>query len=85
MFWIYLALVNAATFGAFAFDKLAARNEWRRVPEFNLLTLAFIGGTPGAIAAQQLFRHKTSKQPFRGILIAIAALHVIGAAVYVGS
>lgn len=36
----------------------------RRVPEADLLALAFIGGTPGAFLARRLFRHKTRKQPF---------------------
>jgi uncharacterized membrane protein YsdA (DUF1294 family) len=35
--------------------------------------LALIGGTPGAIAAQQLVRHKTRKEPFRSLLWGIAA------------
>ena len=30
-----------------------------------LLSLGFVGGWPGAIVAQQLFRHKTAKRSFR--------------------
>jgi uncharacterized membrane protein YsdA (DUF1294 family) len=81
----YFVLINLATFGAFALDKVAAENQRRRTPEMTLLGLAFIGGSLGALTAQQLLRHKTRKQPFRAILIAIAALHIIGAATYLGS
>lgn len=77
--WSYLAVINLLTFGAFALDKAAAENDHRRTPETTLLALAFVGGSLGALTAQQLLRHKTRKQPFRSILIAIAALHIAGA------
>lgn len=85
VFWAYLAFINLVTFGAFALDKVAAQNQRRRTPEATLLGLAFVGGSIGALMAQQFLRHKTRKQPFRSILIAIAALHVIAAAVYLFS
>jgi uncharacterized membrane protein YsdA (DUF1294 family) len=44
---------------------MAARRAWRRVPEATLLAFGVLGGWAGAIAGQQLFRHKTQKQPFR--------------------
>jgi uncharacterized membrane protein YsdA (DUF1294 family) len=79
MFWIYLAAINVVTFGAFARDKIAAGNDRRRTPETTLLTLALIGGSIGALTAQQLLRHKTHKQPFRALLITIAVMHLAGA------
>ena len=46
-------------------DKTAAQaNEWR-IPEGTLLMLGLLGGWPGAIMAQQMLRHKTSKVSFR--------------------
>ncbi len=39
--------------------------------------LAFVGGSPGAIIAQQRLRHKTRKQPIRAQFILIASLHVL--------
>lgn len=81
-FWIYLTAINLFTFGAFALDKAAAESNRHRTPETTLLTLAFIGGSLGALTAQQVLRHKTRKQPFRGILIAIAAVHMVGATLY---
>lgn len=80
--WAYLVLINLATFGAFALDKVAAENQRRRTPEMKLLGLALIGGSAGALIAQQFLRHKTRKQPFRALLFAIIALHVIAAALW---
>ncbi len=60
----WLALINAWTFYRFRQDKQrAARGDWR-VSESELLSLAFLGGTPAAFAARHLLRHKTRKQPF---------------------
>ena len=70
----YLVLVNALAFGLFALDKRAAGRRTRRIPERVLLQVALVGGTPGAMAAQQILRHKTRKQPFRTRLWLICAL-----------
>ncbi|MCU6161493.1 DUF1294 domain-containing protein [Enterobacter bugandensis] len=35
------------------------------LPEVTLLAFGTVGGWPGAILGQQLFRHKTQKQPFK--------------------
>ena len=52
----------------------------RRIPEAQLLGLALIGGSPGALLARRLFRHKTRKQPFTAWLYAIVALQVASVA-----
>ncbi len=62
---ITYATVSAVTFIAYGADKGAARRSGRRVPESTLHVLALLGGWPGALVAQQVFRHKTRKQPFR--------------------
>lgn len=72
----YLLIVNLFAFGAFAMDKAAAESGRRRIPEFTLLALALVGGSVGALIGQRVMRHKTRKQPFRSILIAIALLHI---------
>jgi len=74
---LYLALINLLAFGAFRADKRAAENGRRRTPENTLLLLAAIGGTSGAFAASQIFRHKTRKQPFRTILWMIAIAQAV--------
>lgn len=57
-------------------DKARAVAGGRRIPEADLLGLALIGGSPGAFAARQLFRHKTRKEPFSTRLMLIAAVQV---------
>ncbi len=69
----YLALVNLTAFANFGWDKRCAISGDRRIPEKTLLGLALIGGAFGAVAAQQTFRHKTRKEPFRTLLWLILA------------
>jgi uncharacterized membrane protein YsdA (DUF1294 family) len=63
-------------FWALASDKRRAMAGLRRTPERDLLGLALLGGSAGAIAAQQMFRHKTRKEPFRTLLWSTAAVQV---------
>lgn len=58
------AAVSVGTLTAYALDKSAARAHRWRIAERSLLLLGLIGGWPGAIVAQQLFRHKTRKRRF---------------------
>lgn len=39
----------------------------RRPNEGTLILLGLLCGWPGGMAAQQVFRHKTKKQPFRAV------------------
>jgi uncharacterized membrane protein YsdA (DUF1294 family) len=71
---LFLTL-NLLVFSIYFMDKQAARHGRRRISERTLLILALIGGSLGALAAQQLLRHKTRKEPFRSILAAILILH----------
>lgn len=69
----WLALTNMLAFTAFGLDKRRAVNGDGRIPETTLLLLATIGGWIGAKLAQQVFRHKTGKQPF-GVLLNLSGL-----------
>ena len=69
---LYAVAINAVTFAAFAWNKRAAERRAWRVPERRLLVLAALGGSPGALAGQQLLRHKTRKAPFRTWLWMVA-------------
>jgi uncharacterized membrane protein YsdA (DUF1294 family) len=71
---LFLTL-NLLVFSIYFMDKQAARHGRWRISERTLLTPALIGGSLGALAAQQLLRHKTRKEPFRSILAAILILH----------
>ena len=66
-------LVNLVTIFRFWQDKQRAIAGERRVPESDLLGLAAVGGSPGALLARQMFRHKTRKQPFSNHLHLILA------------
>jgi uncharacterized membrane protein YsdA (DUF1294 family) len=71
---LLLLLVNLVTLLRYRADKRrAAAGAWR-VPESTLLGLALIGGTPAALVACRLFRHKTRKQPFATLLLLTAAV-----------
>jgi uncharacterized membrane protein YsdA (DUF1294 family) len=61
----YLLAINLSTFLAYAYDKWASTREGLRLPERSLHLLAAFGGSPAALAAQQLLRHKTRKRPFQ--------------------
>ncbi|SUI02622.1 Putative inner membrane protein [Salmonella enterica subsp. indica] len=66
---MWFLLANVLTLVIYGMDKMAARKTWRRVPESTLLVFGVVGGWPGAIVGQQLFRHKTQKQPFKTYFI----------------
>lgn len=72
--------VNALTMLRFWQDKRRAQAGRRRIAEAELLQLAMIGGSPAALLARRLFRHKTRKEPFstRLLVIAAAQLGVVG-------
>ena len=61
-------------------DKVAAQREHQRIPEANLHLASLLGGWPGALIAQQAFRHKTIKQPFQVVFWVTVALNLAGVA-----
>jgi len=73
---IWFLLTNVLTLVIYGVDKMAARKAWRRVPESTLLVFGVVGGWPGAMVGQQLFRHKTQKQPFKTYFIVSVILSV---------
>ena len=61
------AVLSGVALVMYRADKVAAQKGAWRTPEANLHAVAFLGGWPGALVARPLFRHKTTKQPFRTI------------------
>lgn len=70
---VFLVL-NGWTVLRFWQDKQRAIAGERRVPKSDLLGLALIGGSPGALLARKWFRHKTRKEPFSTKLLLIVAI-----------
>jgi uncharacterized membrane protein YsdA (DUF1294 family) len=62
----YLGL-SMFSFLFYFFDKSAANHGEQRTSEAALHVMDVIGGWPGALLAQQLFRHKTIKASFQRI------------------
>jgi uncharacterized membrane protein YsdA (DUF1294 family) len=75
-------VLNIITFFLFRWDKRAARQGDRRIRERTLLLFALMGGSLGAVTARHLLRHKTRKQPFCGLLLAIVFLQLAAAVVW---
>ena len=72
--------INVIAFLAFGWDKLqSTRPGASRIAERTLLGLALFGGALGALLGQQIFRHKTKKQPFRTLLWCAAVVNILAA------
>lgn len=73
----YLLIINALAFLLMLVDKRKARKNRWRIPEKTLLGTALIGGSLGAMAGMQLFRHKTKHLKFMiGIPVMLAG-HIL--------
>lgn len=71
----YFAL-SVTTCWVYARDKSAAQSGRWRTPENTLHLLALIGGWPGALFAQQLLRHKSSKPSFQWLFWTIVSINI---------
>lgn len=72
---IYLLVSSSCTLIVYILDKMAASQNNRRTSEKTLHLLALIGGWPGAIIGQKLFRHKSKKLSFQVIFWATIILN----------
>lgn len=76
MVWIYLIGVNLLAFALYGIDKgRAVKDRWR-IPETTLLGVAFVGGSIGAWAGMQVFRHKTKHWRFKLLIPVFIVMHV---------
>lgn len=68
--------LSAVTYIMYWLDKFAAQKNGQRTPESALHLFGLAGGWPGALIAQQQFRHKTIKQPFQTIFWGTVLINV---------
>jgi uncharacterized membrane protein YsdA (DUF1294 family) len=86
---IYVAAVVAAygfmsalAFWLFWLDKRrASRGQWR-ISERTLHIVEILGGWPGALAAQRVFRHKWRNTRYMVVFWAIGGAHLLGWAAF---
>lgn len=70
-------VVSLLAFLLYWSDKRKARGDHWRTPENVLHAVELAGGWPGALLAQQLFRHKTRKISYQLLFWIIVLLHQV--------
>jgi uncharacterized membrane protein YsdA (DUF1294 family) len=70
-------IVSVLAFLLYWSDKRKARLDRWRIPENVLHAVELAGGWPGALLAQQVFRHKTRKLSFQVLFWVIVLLHQV--------
>jgi uncharacterized membrane protein YsdA (DUF1294 family) len=72
MLYSAMSLIAIAVYG---FDKSAAEGRRWRTPEVTLHAIGLMGGWPGALFAQDVFRHKYQKTMFQLLFWTTVALN----------
>lgn len=78
--YVFLAvlLLSVISYLAYRNDKRASERGGWRTAESQLHLLSLLGGWPGALIAQSLLRHKSSKSGFRIVFYVTVTLNIIG-------
>ena len=77
LIYSWLAAANIIAFFMYGIDKLKAKHRRRRIPEATLLGIAAAGGSLGAFAGMQIFRHKTKHLRFQILVPLFLVLHIV--------
>lgn len=77
MAYLVMSLITFITYGV---DKRRAIRGDRRVPEITLHALELFFGFPGALLAQQVFRHKRKKPRYLVVFWILVLVHAAIAA-----
>ena len=75
----YFAL-SVLSYFMYRSDKIAAQSDAQRTPEASLHLADLFGGWPGALIAQQQFRHKTVKPSFQLVFLATVVFNLAAVA-----
>lgn len=77
MNWLVIyGVASVACFAGYGLDKRAANQKQWRVSETILLLIGLVGGWPGGIIGQEVFRHKTQKITFRTLFWMTVAINM---------
>jgi uncharacterized membrane protein YsdA (DUF1294 family) len=68
-------LMSVIAFALYGHDKRQARTQGQRTPEKLLRAAELLGGWPGALVAQQVFRHKTRKVSYQSVFWLVVLVH----------
>lgn len=74
--FVIYGVASIACFAGYGLDKLAASHRQWRVSETILLLIGLVGGWPGGILGQEVFRHKTQKKTFRTLFWMSVAINM---------
>lgn len=74
---IYFVIINCIAFCLYGIDKRRAKLKQWRISELNLLTVAFIGGSIGALLGMKMFHHKTKHIKFLILVPIFLILHIM--------
>jgi uncharacterized membrane protein YsdA (DUF1294 family)/cold shock CspA family protein len=77
---ICYVLLSFLSYLMYSLDKTAAGKNMQRIPESTLHSVDLFGGWPGALIAQQQFRHKTVKASFQSVFWVTVFVNVAVAA-----
>ena len=70
-------VASLLAFGLYRYDKQHAKAGQWRTPEKILHGVELLGGWPGALVAQQMFRHKTRKLSYQLLFWLIVVVHQV--------
>lgn len=73
----YLITISATSFILFGIDKWKAKKHQRRISEFTLLLITFLGGSIGSVLGMFIFNHKISKSEFWLKLMAVIIIQIV--------
>ncbi len=70
----WMVIAGLSGFILMGIDKARAAEGGWRIPEMTFFTLAFIGGAFGVLLGSSVFRHKTLKASFMGVIFLCTVL-----------
>ncbi len=73
----FYALMSALSFSLYGLDKRASTRGGWRTSEARLHLVELLGGWPGALLAQRVFRHKTRKRSFQVMSYLAVAVNLV--------